>query len=470
MMQYRHIRQLALNFCLNHTCLCEKILKFVGAVADLTTGISRLFSNLNDRVFWILLLMALTAAPVIHKYGGLRFEQVLFLMVLPFTLRRQGIKFERLSLIWAILFILLYYLLHVYSAFYIGLGLAVMAGLSATAYQPTRLSYMLIAITTPALQYLFQVFSFTIRLQLTNLAGMVLKWFYPAIEMAGNCLVLKGVNYTIAPECLGLNMLSSALVMAVFALAFWGKRYQSQAGLPVIVLFALVAFTLVSAGNVVRIILTVMFSAMPDTLMHELIGLLVFIINTCLPLLLLGAWASRFFKLEATQNLQPKKLPMLLTVLLVMLTGGAYFIDNNQVQEAQAPLELNIIGMQQSCSTDGVVKMTNDEVLIYLKPPAFFLGSDHHPFICWRASGYHIKNENVSQVAGHEVYTFEIEKDGEAPLYSCWWYSNGKRHTCSQLQWRLASLKGDKPYSVVNVSANDKDRCLQMVEEILTLL
>jgi len=386
---------------------------------------------------------------------------------LPFTLRNNGLKYIRLSITGALLFLLLYYVLHVYSAFYIGWGLAILTCLMATAYQPTLLSYVLMALTTPAIKYLFMVFSFTIRLQLTDMAGKVLQWFYPAIEVAGNCLVLKGINYTVAPECLGLNMLSSALVVAMFALAFWGKRHQSQAGLPVIVLFAIVAFALVAAGNVVRIILTVMFGAMPDTFMHELIGLAVFVINTCVPLLVLSAWASRLFKPEATQISQKKRLPLLLMLLLVVLTGGAYFVDNNKVQERQAPLELNIAGMQQSCSTDGVVKMTNNEVLIYLKPPAFFLGSDHHPFICWRASGYHIKNENVTTINGHEVYTFEIEKDGEAPMYSCWWYSNGERHTCSQLQWRLASLKGDKTYSVVNVSANDKDKCLEMVKELL---
>ncbi len=462
-MYYRHIRQLALNVCLNNPCLCEKIASLATIVTSLMTHISKYTRGGKNKAFIVLFLLVITAVPVIDKYGGLRFEQILFILALPFTLRRHSKVYQRLTMIGAFVFLLLYYVLHIYSMFYIGLGMTVMLCLMAIPYRPTLLSYMLIAVTTPALQYLFQVFSFAIRLHLTQVAGNVLEVFYPTIEVAGNCLVLNGINFTIAPECLGLNMLSSTLVVAVFSLAFWSKRSKAQGGVFVIIAFATVAFALVAAGNVVRIILTVMLSAMPDTALHEFIGLVVFLIYICLPLLLLGAFARRFFNTITNTHSKAIRLPLIVASLFVLLIAGAYFVDRNQVQEAQEPLDLGIDGMQQSCSTDGVVKMSNDKVLIYIKPPAFFLGSDHHPFICWRASGYHIKNENIITIGGHDVYTFQIEKDGEEPMYSCWWYSNGQKHTCSQMQWRLAAIKGEGAYSVVNVSSLNKDECLRQV-------
>lgn len=467
-MIYRVIRQIALNFCLNKASWCRLLMQVFTGMAELWAKVRGILTTKQNRALVLIGVALLSAVQVFMNYGGLRFEQALFFFALPVTLHKAGVKvYPRLTVTGAITFLGLYYVVHVYSVFYLGFGLALMVVLMYTAYRPTLLSYALLCLTAPVFQYAVQAYSFSIRLQLTNFAATVLKVVYPSLEQAGNRLVLDDITYTVAPECMGLNMLTSALVLTVCLMAFKARQNYSKAGFKVIILMLNAAMAFVLIGNVSRIILTVIYKAMPDTLLHEFIGLLVFVANICLPLLLTVAVSKKLFLPINNQANRLMVLPNWLIMLLIVLIAGSGFVTKNQMNNNAVPVVIDLPDMCHSIGPDGVVKLSNEDALVYIKPPAFFMGADHHPIICWQASGYQVTEEAMEKVNEHEVYSFQLNKAGEPPLFSMWWYSNGKQHTCSQLRWRLALLNNEAAYSVINVSAGSQEACLKLTEKLL---
>jgi len=406
----------------------------------------------------IALIVLALAIPKFNQFGGLRFEQMLFFLVLPFTLTKKGGFYKPIpSFIMATFFILTFYLTHVYSLFYFGLCCAIFTSLTITKHRPTLLSFGLGLITTPAIKYLLSIFSFPLRLEITEVAGQILSLFMQELKIAGNCIIVNGISFTVAPECLGLNMISSALVFAVFVLAFFAKKFQKRPQLGFTLLFMSVAFTLVVLTNLTRILLTVILQAMPGNTLHELIGIFLFVINCCLPLFVIGAYSKRFYRTHNTNTTLAKQKYTLSLFLLPILVIGSYSVHKNLLNTEFYSTSVSINGFNKSESKDGVSKFINASAIIYVKPPAFMLGSDHNPFICWRGSGYQIKNERLQQMGKHSVYTFELHKPGAAPLYSCWWYSNGQTNSISQLEWRLATLNGKAPFVLVNVTTGNKN-------------
>ncbi|MBR8535811.1 exosortase N [Carboxylicivirga sediminis] len=464
-MIYRYVRQLAIILCLNHPGLCIKLANTIETIRLLWIKALKIC---HYKAYMQIALLILAATPVFAAYGGLSLEQILFFVTLPLTLgNNRARRYTGFTFVASALFLGLFYLTHVYSAFYIGFTLSLLLTLMLTPKQPGLLSYVLAGISTPAFQYLFQVFSFSIRLFLTRLAGKILALIFPSIELAGNSLVMDDVSFTVAPECMGLNMLSAALIVAISSLAFIARRYNKRIAIFPCLLFLLATLLLVICGNISRIILTVILRAMPGTFIHEIIGLLVFSINICLPLVLLAVYMQPLYSEKGHEAPVIKQVTFRKVIFLLLLVAGSALVRQNHVHTQGGTPSLNLPDMQQSITKDGVVKYSNNNALVYVKPPAFFLGADHHPFICWRGSGYQIANENMVQINHHEVFTFELHKEGEPVLYSCWWYSNGLQHTCSQFTWRMAAINGEAAYSVINVSAPSREVCLSLAKQQL---
>ncbi|MBS2212208.1 exosortase N [Carboxylicivirga mesophila] len=464
-MIYRFVRQLALVLCVNHPGLCIKLANTMETMRHLWLKALKIS---HYKAYMLIGLLILAATPVFANYGGLSLEQILFFVTLPLTLgNNRARRYTEFTFVASALFLGLFYLTHVYSIFYMGFTLSILLALMLTPKQPGLLSYVLAGISTPAFQYLFQVFSFSIRLFLTRLAGKVLALIFPAIELAGNSLVMDGVSFTVAPECMGLNMLSAALIVAISSLAYMARRFNKRIGIFLCILFLLATLLLVIGGNISRIILTVLFRAMPGTIIHEIIGLLVFSINICLPLVMLAVYMRPLYSEKRHEAPVIKQVTFRKVFFLFLLVAGSALVRQNHVHSQAGTPSLHLPDMQQSITKDGVVKYSNNHALVYVKPPAFFLGADHHPFICWRGSGYQIANENMVQINHHEVFTFELHKEGEPVLYSCWWYTNGLQHTCSQFTWRMAAIKGDAAFSVINVSAPSREACLTITKQLL---
>ena len=72
--------------------------------------------------------------------------------------------------------------------------------------------------------------------------------------------------------------------------------------------------------------------------------------------------------------------------------------------------------------------------------------------ICWRGSGYELRQVKTIEVGKQEVYSAVLEKENEK-LYTAWWYDNGNDRTIDQFDWRWNVLMGKSKYSLVNITA-----------------
>ncbi len=465
---WRIIRLFAINICYQ---IIIKISRYP-YLHKLISNIEKWYNQFNWKQYigYILATSCIILSySKINELGGLRFEQYLFFLIMPFTLRRnRGIgNVIPLFLISAVLLVT-FYITYVYSIFYFGVCMSILTCLAITVHQPTYLSILLGLVTTPAVKYLLSIFSFPLRLKLTEVSGTMLKPFIDNLNIAGNCIYIDGIEFTVAPECLGLNMVTSSLVFAIFTLSFFSQRFKMKPRLPFSIVFILLTLTLIVVVNLTRITLTVFLKAMPGTLLHELIGILLFIINCCLLLFAIGTYSKRYYKNIIPKQKRFKEQHYLSLLVAPLLIIGSYNFHENHVKPQFDSSPIEIEGFNKSVSKDGVIKLQNETGLVYVKPPAFMLGSDHNPFICWRASGYKIKTESLQKVDDFSVYTFELHKPNEEPLYSCWWYSNGKSNTINQFKWRLSTIKGENAFSVINVTAASKEKSLKLTKRILS--
>ena len=114
----------------------------------------------------------------------------------------------------------------------------------------------------------------------------------------------------------------------------------------------------------------------------------------------------------------------------------------------------------------GITKLYNDEMLVYVKPiPEFFTG-EHTPLLCWKGSGFEFRSVKKVMVDEKEIYSGRLEKPGET-LFTAWWYDNGEIVTIDQWNWRVRMLKRENKFSLLNVTARTESALLKNVKLIL---
>ena len=452
--------------------LCFFILKFKKTVE---TSLKLSTKSINKRCLVIILLILLTAiisAPIFITYEGLSFEQILMFLVLPFTLEVnvKGVATKHLFL-GSSLSLIIFMFIHIYSLFYLGFCFAILFFLAHSKFKPTLLSMVLILITMPAIKYILSMGSFPFRLWLTKVGGHFLSFIIKDVVIEGNNILADGINFSVAPECLGINLLTSGMVCAIFGLGLYFIKEGKRVLVAPIVITIFLSVIFVVIANLSRIVITVVLKAMPDTILHELIGILIFFINCCIPLLFLIRIASKSTKLTrrkekpnrsclAKEQLKIKPFYLVIWSLLFF----SFIIHENKIQQKSTTPKFELKGFTRELTKDGVLKYTNDSILIYLKPPKSFIGAVHNPFICWRGCGYTIQNEKIQEIGNKKVRFFELQKKGQPLLYSCYWFDNGNSQTADLIEWRLDVLTGGQPYWIINITSHSKEYIIRQVK------
>ena len=319
---------------------------------------------------------------------------------------------------------------------------------------------------TPFFQYFVNVFSFSIRIVLSEWAGSVLKLIGDNVVVSGNIIEMNGKEFSVDPACMGLNMMVTSVLLGIVLIGILQKKYEKTIGfLQVALLLTIISvFNIIS--NLLRIILLVKFSLMPGTTMHEVAGLICMILYVCVPALVL---TKCFVNKYGKQNISEKEIATikhrfipLHLLLLVAISFLAFKVDKKE-HAPSAQLVLPIIkGSKVEALDDNIIKISSTNSLIYVKPIVSFYISDHNPLICWKGSGYKMKKIESEKVDGISINTGVLEKTGSV-LYTAWWFDNGQMHTVNQMDWRYEMFKGSKAFSVVNITAASKEQLVQEV-------
>ncbi|MFT3675916.1 MAG: exosortase N [Chitinophagaceae bacterium] len=419
----------------------------------------------------ILLLVIVATAWLLHSYidtGAVNF--LLGICVLPF-LSQPGIRRVRFG--WFLLFELLLtaciFFLPVATFLYVaGMGLILY---TINAGWGNRIVYILLVmlLMSPVASYLASVFTFPIRIAMTEVAGSLLKWLGGDIVTLGNTLRYNGVDYTVDAACMGLKMLEVSLITGLFLAVHFEKRSNRKLPLFPVFGYLLLVFFLNMVCNLFRILILVLMGWMPGTLLHEITGIVCFVMYVVAPAVYLSRRMTSVFGKEYTVPVQIKAIPSSLflkqgiLLLLIFFVGGFQLKYGKALYDSTSQLR-TVNGYQLEESAPGIWKYFNGSTLVYVKSVRGFFDTDHQPMLCWKGSGYVFSHVQAAALGDNRVYMAELKKENNC-LYSAWWYSNGKRSTLSQWNWRSEMLKGSAPYYLVNVTSFSSESLKKAITE-----
>ena len=335
-----------------------------------------------------------------------------------------------------------------------------------------HLPLMVLGIITPLFKSIVDVFSFPLRLLLTRWSGKVLGMMGSGISIQGNMIVINGEEFSVDPACMGLQMIVTSLLCAIMIIGFYQRRYQRVLSMRMVIVVLSVVMGLNICSNLLRIIFLVWFGIMPDTVMHDVAGVMCLLLYVIVPTSFLIRWCIGRYGYTESEH---RRDYVLRSALRMLLLNGSLAIGMLLALVCKPFISAEDLSMKQAACIPGfdvarlpgnVIRLKNDSLLVYIKhiPNGYY--SEHHPMICWKGSGYNFYRVQETPVSGHRIYTAQLQQQQDI-LYTAWWYDNGLVATNSQLQWRWDALLGAHPYSLVNVTAASESELKLAVQDLL---
>lgn len=316
-------------------------------------------------------------------------------------------------------------------------------------------SLVSLVLLSPLFSHFILQFGFTIRLYLTACAGSILKLLVEDTYVRGNIIVMNGAEYAVDPACMGLNMMVTSLISAVLLIVILQKKYHKQLSSVTLILLLSVVAVFNIACNLIRILILSYYNILPENLLHDLTGLLCFVVYVLLPAYWLINTIIKKAAAPTVKNLSGKWSRKGAFGLHVVL-GVSFLFACFAMYQKPAPISFNeqtsANGYTNTIIQEkGVLKMEHENVLLYVKPIPNCYTGEHHPTFCWTGSGYTFSNIKLNEAYGHRFYTAQLEKEKEV-LYTAWWYDNGYTNTTEQWQWRWDMLRGKESYALINIT------------------
>lgn len=411
--------------------------------------------------------------PVLNRFFQLNFEAIIGLMCFPFVVSFK--REAKYSLKWAIasiMFIILYLLTGIMTCNYFALGFLVFYILEKTWGTMNWPSIALLLSVSPFFNYIIKVMSFPIRLQLTKASVIILNLVNPSLKAHGNIIQDGEKSFSVDPECMGLNLIVFSIGLGLVILVHFEQKKGALLTFWKTSLFISLMLFLSVFGNLMRIVTITLFESQPETLSHEIIGITCLLLYTVLPFFLLAKWHIKNKPNVKQDKLNQKalsKTSLIIFGVICSLNLSMFFFGPKGRHEKIDQLyeTININGFKKSVVSTNIIKLQNDSVLVYIKPPVGFFGADHNPKICWSGSGYAIKNQKESNINGFIIQTAELVHQNGDSLYTAWWFDNGIDKTGLQLEWRKKSLNGANPFRLINLTTESLNQTEHEVEKML---
>ncbi len=347
--------------------------------------------------------------------------------------------------------------------FWFSTGFAVLFCIEAWRGKLNYLPAYLLVVISPVFRYVTDVWSFPIRLKMSELAAVALTRLGFGASAEGNVINVGGTAFLVDAACMGLQSLNTGLLMTLLLMAFFERKKRCPLGFWEAGAWLAMALAFAVAANFMRMLALVIFKVPAEDPMHDAWGLLAIGVYVLLPLFFLLKW--RFSKVERKAEsivltnfspmFQAKNLGLNVAIFSLLAIGGW----RHSQKKSAIPQPLNSIqlaGFQRTVQPDGVLKFENDTFLIYLKPPTNWLNASHDPRICWQGSGYEFKQVKKEKMEGFDTYTATLE-NGNDRLFSRWWYDNGTTLTLDEWSWRWSGILGnEKGFWLINLTATDE--------------
>lgn len=374
----------------------------------------------------------------------------------------------------AIIFFLLFLLIPVKTALYLGLACAVLFFRESFYSRTERTIPFVILLLSPITEYALNLFSFPIRLQLTAIAGKLLAAMGSSVHTAGNLLTNRGHEFSVDPACMGLHMLQLSLLAGVILMNFYQSRLGRRLGMGMILLLLLLITGLNILANLCRIICLVLFCILPDNPMHGMLGMCCMVLYVLIPVVPLIRWVIRRYGAVAGKEAPaPGRIArssrllagnMLVGVCMLAAVPVSLVHDSRWQEPGKEPM--SVPGYTTRSLGGDILQLNNSRSLVYIKPIPDFYYTDHLPAICWQGNGYAFHILQEERIGSSTLYTGLLQ-NAKDTLYTAWWYDNGSKHTSSQLDWRRDVLRGGRKYSIVNITTTSRKDLEEEVRHVL---
>lgn len=411
--------------------------------------------------------------PILSKFFKMNFEAIIGLMCFPFVISfKKETKFKFKWAIVSALFLVLYVLTGIMTANYFAIGFLIFFLLENIWGSVNWPSLALLFAVSPFFNYIIKILSFPLRIQLTKGSVAVLSVIHPDLEAHGNVIQNGEVCFSVDPECMGLNLIVFSLGIGLAILVHFEKGKGHLLNFWRTLFFIVILLLLSILGNYFRIILITLFESKPETLSHEMIGIFCLIIYTIVPFYFI---AKRYFKRKVNcegfvAHQKPISKTAFIIYLIIAISSFVLYFTGPKGRHDKVDEKfetINLEGFQKSIVNANIIKLENDSVLVYIKPPVGFFGADHTPTICWSGSGYAIKNQKETLIQNAVIQTAELVHNNGDTLYTAWWFDNGIDKTGLQLEWRKKSLNGADPFRLINVITNSLEQTYFETKKLL---
>lgn len=438
------------------------------------TGLAKLAGVVSPRyletALFVLLIIA-ASYPVLIEYLNITPTfAVLTIVLFPLILyiRKPG-EFSRRYFYVALACIPAYVIIQSPIFIFFGICAFLFFILESRVGKLNRLAPVLVVLFTPLTKYVFDVFGFPVRLQLSKTATDILNLIGYTSEARGNIILLNGAEFTVDPSCMGLKMVVTSLLLALMFVSQLEKRNKRQLPLMGLIAIVLAALFFIVVANLVRILLLVVLQYPPETMGHEVVGLAALILIGLVPVyylvrFMVNKTGSAWKTVDEQKPQVPKKGTWVYASVLLVTFA---FISWSREKVSDMPVDAvaqsyNIPGYEKHVLKSNVVRFFKHDATVHIKPCKGVFRSDHQPLICWSGSGYTFSHEQVIEFNGTPIYTARLVSETNV-LQTAWWYDNGEERTIDQWEWRWKMIKGAPPYRLVNVTSTNHGELMREV-------
>ncbi|MCU0437916.1 MAG: exosortase N [Raineya sp.] len=436
-------------------------------------NISGLQTFNKDRIQWILLLF--WGLVGIYAYANqillLSNLSIVVLCIAPLGITtREQVSYRYIPII--LIFIILGITLQVRTFFYFAWVYGGILWIEVFLGKTSKLWALLPVIASPLFDYLFSVWSFPLKIGISEATALTFNNLGLKAFAEGNVVVVKGKHFTVDEACMGLRLFSLAYLFSWILLAFVEKKLQKQLSWKFLSVIFLGVFFLNIFANFVRILLLVFLKIPPENPLHEAIGIASVLLYIILPTGMVIKWIFRnetiVNKELINRNSQSsRKQQIIFGGSLSCLFFMILFLQKQpETLVKQQKIVLEIPQLQKKQLPNDIIQFSDDKILVYQKLLKNFYSIEHSPLICWKGSGYIFQQVKKAKVKNTDVWLGILKKEN-AQLYTAWWMDNGENQSIHLWDWRWQWLKTGKPYYLLNMTASTEKELIDFVEKWL---
>lgn len=297
---------------------------------------------------------------------------------------------------------------------------------------------------SPIFNYLSNIYTFPIRITISQLAGYILGFLNESVQVHGTQFIINNNQiFSVETVCMGLGMVSYSLLICSFLMIYYQKKQNTVLKSWHVISICTLAFFLNIICNLKRILLIVIFKLEPSSLLHDVIGLICLLIIVFVPLLFIVPYfQKKFGKVIKVRNGQFNN-PSLVINIIVLLVFSLFFYQKKISKKLDLPNEKNL----------NITRIEFSDAVVFKKPLPHFYSTEHSPFNCWRGEGYQLISMEKILYKNQNIYIGKLKKQHQN-IYAAWWFSDGKNCTIDQKIWRWKMLTENQKYHLVNVNSS----------------